>query len=130
MTLRQKKLIKNLGKYKTIEEAMLKSDYSPSTAHQQKEILKGKGFVELLEKYLPDEEILQTHKEGLRATKIITSLTEPDREVPDHPTRLKAVDMAYKVKGKQNDNPNFNQQVNINEGNAITFVNFKNETIS
>lgn len=48
--------------------------------------------------------------EGLRATKIKTSMTEPDREVPDHPTRHKYLETAARWLGVE-DQQSQDQQV-------------------
>lgn len=99
-TLKQKKLAKNLGKSRSMTEAMLKAGYAPTTAHQQTNITQSEGWKDLLEKHLPDNKLLVTHTEALEATKIVTSHTEPDYTIPDHPVRLKAVELGYKLKGK------------------------------
>lgn len=91
MTLRQKKLAINLGKSRTLQEAMLKSDYSKSTAHQQTNITKSKSWQKLLEEKLPDSELLQVTKDALKAQR---------EDLPDHPTRLRAAEQGYKLKGK------------------------------
>lgn len=114
MTNKQKALAKKIieNPSLTMKEAMLEVGYSENTAIAPQNVTESKGWAELMEKYLPDEDVLKTHKAGLNATKIFSSHTEPDKEVPDHPTRLKAVEMAYKVKGKLNDT-NVNVQVNV-----------------
>ena len=81
---------------------MKEAGYSPATAKNPDKLTDSKAWGELINKHLPDEDVLQAHNQGLKATKIHTSHTEPDREIPDIPTRLKAVDLAYKVKGRLN----------------------------
>jgi len=76
------------------------ADYRPNTAKNPKNLTESKGWEELLEKHLPDVKITEAHREALEATKIHTSHTEPDIVVPDHQTRLRAVDLAYKIKDK------------------------------
>jgi hypothetical protein len=102
MTLKQENTVKDLleNAGKPIGKAMLENGYAPATAKNPKELTDSKAWPELLEKYLPDDKLLKVHDEGLTATKIHGSLTEPDREVPDIPTRLKAVELGYKVKGR------------------------------
>jgi len=101
MTQKQKvaasKIVENGG---NISKAMIEAGYSPATAKTPQKLTKSKGWKALVEKYLPDDKLLIKHEEALEAMKVITSHTEPDYEVPDHTTRLKAVDMAYKIKGK------------------------------
>src|ERR1035437_786297 len=131
MTLRQKALAKNIGKYKTIEEAMIKSDYAPSTSHQQQEIISGKGFQDLMEQYLPDDNLLAVHEAGLKAMKPIGALVlikndkdgktqqilkdnEGMIEVEDHATRAKFLELGYKIKGKLKEGINVQGDLNMN----------------
>lgn len=100
-------LLENTGK--PIGQAMLDAGYSPATAKNPEELTESKGWKILMDEYLPDKDVLQAHKEGLKATKVISALvvgkdadskTSDFIDVPDHPTRLKAVELAYKVKSK------------------------------
>lgn len=111
-TLRQKKASKLVENGSTLKEVMLKAGYSPNTAIAPTKLTKSKGWIELMDKYLPDDEILEVHKKALHATKIHGSLTEPDREVEDIPTQLKAVELGYKVKRRLSE-VNVNQQFNF-----------------
>ena len=58
MTLRHKKLVKNLGKSRTMKEAMIKSDYTESYA-EAGQIQNTKGYQEevapILQKYIDEE---------------------------------------------------------------------------
>lgn len=45
------------------------------------------------------ERIVRPISDALDATKIVTSPTEPDKEIADHPTRLKASNMAAQFLG-------------------------------
>lgn len=104
MTQRHIRLAKELGKSRTKKEAMLKVGYAPSTAHQQSQILQRKGFKELLEKYGPDlTDAFDTTKRLMKATKIISSYTEPDREWPDWNAQAKGAEQTYKIHGVYND---------------------------
>jgi len=91
-------LLENTGK--PVSRAMADNGYALSTAKNPSELTESKGWQELMEKHLPDEKLLTVHERALDATKIHGSLTEPDREVPDVPTQLKAVELGYKVKKK------------------------------
>ncbi len=102
MTLRQKALVKNLGNSRSIQDAMLKSGYAPSTAHQQTSITKGKGFEELRDQFMPDNEVMEVHRQGFSATRI-HGTNDNFIEIPDYGIRLKAVELAYKVKGRLKD---------------------------
>jgi len=112
-TLRQKRASRLLETAGSIGEAMRGAGYAPATAKNPKELTTSKGWNELIEKYLPDEEILTVHKKALHATKIHGSLTEPDRTVEDIPTQLKAVDLSYKVKGRLSNEVGANIQINV-----------------
>lgn len=119
-----KDLLENVGK--PVGQAMLDAGYSPATAKNPDHLTESKGWQELMDQYLPDLDVLEAHKQGLKATKIFSSHTEPDKEVPDHPTRLKAVELAYRVKKKLNPS----DVPNLGTGNNIMFVSFKNESES
>lgn len=110
-TLKQKAvmndLLENTGK--PIGQAMLDAGYAPATAKNPLELTESEGWKALIEQYLPDKDVLQAHKDGLGATKVVSAIvmgkdadskTSDFIDVPDHPTRLKAVELAYKVKSK------------------------------
>ena len=99
ITLRHKNTLKNIRKYPTRQKAMIEAKYSKSYASSS-HIKKTKGWQELTEKCLPDRELVKVHQEGLQANKVITSHTEPDKEYPDHSTRHKFLELAYKIKGR------------------------------
>lgn len=120
-TLRQKRASKLVENGRTLGEVMKEAGYSSITATHPSKLTNSKGWQELMDKYLPDEEILAVHKKALHATKIYGSLTEPDREVEDIPTQLKAVDLTYKVKRRYAD-VNINQQLNIGGDMNLEFT--------
>lgn len=105
-TIKQKMVIKktleNLGnnKLQPLGKVMLETGYKKSVAKNPKILTESKAWKEFMEKYFPDEDLLKVHKEGLRASKIITSNTEPDKEYPDFAVRHKYLETGYKVKGK------------------------------
>lgn len=105
-----KKMVENGG---NASKAMRDAGYSPMTAKSPSKLTESKGWNELMEQYLPDIKVLEAHNQGLVATKIHTSHTEPDKEVPDTPTRLRAVELAYKVKGRLSDSKAVIQVNNI-----------------
>jgi hypothetical protein len=45
------------------------------------------------------ERVVKTFVDAINATKVITSHTEPDYEVPDHPTRLRAATLLIDLMG-------------------------------
>lgn len=103
-----KKLVENGG---NVSAAMREAKYKVTTARTPSKLTKSKAFPELLEKYLPDEKLLETHSEVLDAMKVVSAVkTSRDAgadsndfiEVPDIPTRLRGVELGYKIKGKLN----------------------------
>lgn len=142
MTIKQKAvakdLLENVGK--PMGKAMLDAGYSPATAKNPDHLTESKGWQDLMERYLPDDLVLEAHQAGLEATKTSNAailLTTDGKtikaeeqgliEVPDHPTRLKAVELAYKVKRKMSEAPVVPPS---NQNNTIIFVNFKDDTKS
>lgn len=123
MTVKQKlaakKVVENGG---NVSRAMIEAGYSPATAKSPQKLTESKGWEELMEKYLPDDKVLQAHQAGLEATKVVSAIivgkdanskTTDFIDVPDHPTRMKAVELAYKVKKKiGNDGTGVAVQVN------------------
>ena len=101
-----KDLTENLGK--PIGQAMLDAGYKPSVEKSPQLITQSKAWREAMDEYLPDDKLFERHREALDATKVISArITNKDAdidtddfiEVPDHPTRLKAVELGYKTKG-------------------------------
>jgi hypothetical protein len=102
--IRQKKtlvaMVENGGK---MSPAMEKSGYSKSYSKHPEKLKKTKGWQGLLKKYLPDRDIVKVAKEGLRATMVKTSLTEPDRVLPDYAVRQRYLETVLKMKNKITD---------------------------
>lgn len=110
-TLKQEKVVKilleNAGK--SVGSAMLEAGYSLATAKNPQELTKSKGWSNLISLYLPDRELLATHIELLNAVKVIQIATYTNEEtgeitpgfikVPDWQIRVKALELAYKLKG-------------------------------
>ena len=115
-TLLQKKASRLVDSSRTMGEVLKKAGYSPATAIKPSQVTKSKGWQELMDKKLPDKEVVGVHNKLLHAKKIFGSLTEPDRVVDDNPTQLKAVELAYRVKRKLS--PDIAQQFNV--GGAMT----------
>jgi hypothetical protein len=96
--------------------------YSVSSSEQPgTALLNTEGWQELMEGMLPDIKLVKANAEALEANKIISARvtskeadvdTDDFIEVPDHPTRLKAVELGYKLKGKMGD---------INVGGGVHF---------
>jgi len=83
-----------------IGKAMLEEGYAPNTAKNPMNITESKSWEMLLEKELPDELLTDVAKDGLRATMVKTSLTEPDRTLPDYSVRQRYLETALKMKGR------------------------------
>ncbi len=105
-----KKFLESLGKGedKSAGEILREAGYKESTSLTPQYVTESKGWQELMDKYLPDDLLSQVHSESLRADKVISARivgrdanesTDDFIEVPDHPTRHKFLDTAYKLKG-------------------------------
>lgn len=87
-TLKQKEAVKEIVENRGgVSSAMLKVGYKPKTAKNPKNLTESKGWQELMEQYLPDKDLARVHREGLDLK-------------PEHPTRHKYLDTAYKLKKK------------------------------
>lgn len=101
LTYRQKLLRKELAENGgSLRKAMVKVGYKQSYADSPAKLTSTQRWLQLMEKDLPDSLLSKTAKQGLKAKKWLTSPTEPDREVPDLPTRHKYLETALKMKGK------------------------------
>jgi len=108
-TLRQKKafqkVVENGG---IVSTAMIEAGFSEKTAKTPQKLTESKGWQELMETYLPNEDLVKIHKEGLQATTKKPHLIDRDDkgrpvyeyvEEDDFSTRHKYLDTAYKLKG-------------------------------
>ncbi|MSU60524.1 MAG: hypothetical protein EXS52_01225 [Candidatus Staskawiczbacteria bacterium] len=90
--------------------AMRKAGYSENTIKKPTNLTESKGFIELMEAYLPDEELVRVHEEGLKAVKKIfknnieTGKVEEVSVEPDYQTRHRYLETAYKIKGRYKEN--------------------------
>lgn len=114
-----------------MSKAMIESGYSPKTAKNPQQLTRSRGWMELMERCFPDQDIAKTHQqllhhsiptvlklplgtpeEGIREMfeklpgfKIIgihdsSKNTLVDYIAPDPGTRSRALEMAYKLKGR------------------------------
>lgn len=90
-------MVENGGK---VGPAMIQAGYSPTTAKTPSKLTSTKKWKKLMKKYIPDKLLVKVTKEGLRATMVKTSLTEPDRTLPDFGVRQRYLETALKMKGK------------------------------
>ncbi len=79
------------GHLPTVEAEASKTTNKPQVKQAIVEAMTRKGITE--------DAIAQVIHDGLNATKIVTSPTEPDKEVADHPTRHKFLETTLKVVG-------------------------------
>jgi hypothetical protein len=124
LTIRERKLIANIAeqKFSTMKECYLDAGYCEAEATKMPSKVLGRPRVQnalqkALEKVgLSDDFIATGIKEGCEATKVISAnvivkgksgdemkeadgMTKDFIDVEDYPTRLKALDMAIKLKG-------------------------------
>lgn len=92
-----KKMLENGGK---LQPAMESSGYTKAYSKNPDKLKKTKGWKALMKKYLPDSKLVKVASEGLEATMVKTSLTEPDRTLPDFAVRQRYLETVLKMKGK------------------------------
>ena len=93
-----KKVLESGGK--GIGKAMIEEGYSKVSALTPNKVTETKSWEMLMEEYLPDELLNKVALEGLNATQIKTSFTEPDKKVPDYGVRQRYLETILKMKGK------------------------------
>src|SRR5258708_14965648 len=104
-TLKQIKALQLVNQGYSKQRAMLEAGYSKNVAKVGGRLLKGRAVLAILEsmkKELVDSGLTSKYmalkfKEWMEAQKTVTSHTEPDREVPDYDTQIKAYDRWEKV---------------------------------
>jgi len=88
--------------FKNLPNAMVEAGYSPKIVEHNgaTKLVKTKSWQTLIDEYWPDKLLVQVGREGLEATKIVTSPTEKDKVVPDFYARHQYLETALKYKGK------------------------------
>jgi hypothetical protein len=86
-----------------VSAAMRDAGYSAVSSRTPKKLTSSKGYAKLLEKYLPDALLLEKHHEiimspRLKRTFMKGAMIEETEETD--PSQVRALDMAYKLKGK------------------------------
>lgn len=105
-TLKQRQVFKRVMKGEPVSKAMVEVGYSEKTAVNPQQMVRTKGWKELLDSQLPDKLLMKVHKEGLKASK---------DEEPDYAVRHKYLDTAYKIKAKYQENGiGVAVQINVN----------------
>lgn len=86
-TERQKKVLKNIVENRgSMRQAMIDAGYSVEYAKNPKQFRDTKTWQELLDEYLPDWLLLETHEELLGSE--------------DESVKLRSVDLGYKIKAR------------------------------
>lgn len=123
------KMVANGGKRRSLAQSMREAGYSESYARNPQKIKGTKAWQDYLEEFIPDEQIAVAHKtllEAQRVSRMDFPVSLTDEEVagiivssgrtvlvvkrgkktvsvayaePDFTARVRAVDLAYKVKG-------------------------------
>lgn len=121
-TIKQIRTLQYLQQGMSRRQAMLKAGYAKNTAHVGK-VNQFNGFKqlvyrmpELLQKAgLTDDYMVDKFKEWLEATKMHTSPTEPDRNVPDYQVQLKAFDRWKELMQPKLNNTTIKRKLTIEE---------------
>ena len=109
-----KKVMENNG---NVSKSMREVGYSENYSKNPQSLTRSKGWEELVEKYLPDKDLVKVHKEGLNAGKKVFKNNNATGEIdevdfePDFAVRHKYLDTAYKIKGKMVEKHDLNVEV-------------------
>lgn len=99
-TTKQKIAASKMGVYGgNMGKAMIAAGYSHITAKTPAKLTKSKGWKELMDKYLPEEELTKLHKSLMMATRIQV-YNKKAHTVPDNDVRLRALELGYKLRNK------------------------------
>lgn len=110
--MRQKKAFENvLENGGNLGKALVDAGYSETTSKRPKKVTETKGWKELLDKYIDDNLLQETLKNGLKAEY---------NDLPDHKTRHKYLETALKLKNKFPDKAGID--VNIVQITGINYV--------
>ena len=81
-------------------KAIADAEYSPSMAHNPHRITESKGWAELMNKHLPDSALAKKHRELLNKREYRTFDGNSEDIGPETQAVSKALDMAYRLKGR------------------------------
>lgn len=107
LTEKQKKFLVNKAEGMSSQKAALEAGYAPGVAkNANSQILDKAGvkerWLDILEKHGISEDLAAKKiKEGLEAYRLSTSLTEPDKVVPDFATRHKYLETTLEQLGRK-----------------------------
>lgn len=97
--------------------AMIEAGYSPQTAVTPGKLTNSKGFQELIDEFLPEKHLMKKHRAFLDSPRIIRRFKkgelEEETEETD-PNAVRALDMAYKIRGSYKTEGNGNNVLVIN----------------
>ena|ERR1700742_3830132 len=119
-TLKQKralaKVVENGG---NVSKAMREAGYSKGTIENPSKLTKSKAWDKLLEKYLPDADLTKLHKKFLQKKETVVvgdgkGYSHYEHTEQPHTDALRALETAYKLKGKHPDEENGNRTLIIN----------------
>lgn len=85
-----------------VSKTMLEVGYSPNTAKKPSNLTESRGWKELVTEQLPDGYLLEKHRQFLEEPKKVSSFRKGEKETEIEEwtaTAVKALDMAYKLKG-------------------------------
>lgn len=123
MTVKQSKAmtyaLENGG---NVSKAMTQAGYSKAMAKNPQKLTRSQAWIEVMEEAgLSDRELAKTLREGLKASKTVTSLSGDILATdPDYAVRHKYLDTALKIKGAYKDSESgslhFHQHITGNRG--------------
>ena len=106
-TEKQKKAIKLVVENRgNVSKSMREAGYTKKTAKNPKNLTESEAWTELMEKHLPDKSLGKLHNKFLKKEEIIIKNNNETKQLESvfteqpHPDALKALDLAYKLKGK------------------------------
>ena len=82
-----------------ISKSMREAGYSKATAKNPKNLTASKGWNEIMQVYLPEENLAKLHKQQLRSKRTVF-YNKKKYKIEDNEARLRALDIAYKILGK------------------------------
>ncbi len=102
-TLKQKIAFREVVKGSTLTDGMKAAKYAPSTTERTNKLTRTKGWKELMDKHLPDSALAKKHRELLEKREYVTIDGQSEDIGPETQAVSKALDMAYKIKGRYAD---------------------------
>ena len=111
------KAVENGG---VISRAMLDAGYSPATAKTPQKLTNSKSWQRLMEKHFPDADLAKLHKRLLKKEEgiVVSDGAKEGSHIEwtgqPHSDTLRALEAAYKLKGRFVDEPSGNKTLIIN----------------